>query len=457
MKWNGSGTIHGKLLTIGAVIVLLMVSIIRVESLVRERSGRNEQVHQEIAQTVGGSQSLSGPFLVVPRRDPSHREPVLVFLSPDELEIQGTAEVEHKHRGVYDVPVYAAQLRLRGKFSPALLIAGQSEESYIWEDARLVIGLTQPRGIRNAVSVKLNGGSDVPFEPGALAGAHALSGIHAKIPRAQLPLDRPLELELALDFSGSSDVMFVPTGKAYRVRLESPWEHPSFTGGYTPSSSPRKEGGFIATWHIPRLWQGSGQLFTGAIPKEAVESRESFGVSFFEPVNVYVMTDRAIKYELLFTVLTFALLFLFEIFCDLRLHGVHYLLIGGALMLFYFLLLSIAEQLSFAGGYLIATGMVVGLITGYARSVLRSGFRASLIGSSLAALYGYLYILLTAEDYSLLMGSLGLTTLLGAAMYLTRNVDWHAFSASRFTPEDDELSSEIESLGGEEQVVQPSS
>ena len=44
----------------------------------------------------------------------------------------------------------------------------------------------------------------------------------------------------------------------------------------------------------------------------------------------------------------------------------------------------------------------------------------------LAALYGLLYGLLSAEDYALLMGSLLVFGLLAGVMLLTRKLDWYA-------------------------------
>ncbi|HJX28670.1 MAG TPA: inner membrane CreD family protein, partial [Thermoanaerobaculia bacterium] len=39
---------------------------------------------------------------------------------------------------------------------------------------------------------------------------------------------------------------------------------------------------------------------------------------------------------------------------------------------------------------------------------------------------GYLYVLLQAEDYALLLGSLGLFLILALMMYVTRRIDWYA-------------------------------
>jgi inner membrane protein len=40
------------------------------------------------------------------------------------------------------------------------------------------------------------------------------------------------------------------------------------------------------------------------------------------------------------------------------------------------------------------------------------------------ALYGYLYVVLVNQDYSLLIGSFGLFGFLAIIMYFTRRIDW---------------------------------
>ena len=46
------------------------------------------------------------------------------------------------------------------------------------------------------------------------------------------------------------------------------------------------------------------------------------------------------------------------------------------------------------------------------------------IGAALAASYGLLYVILLAQDYALLFGSLLLFAILAALMLATRRLDW---------------------------------
>ena len=155
------------------------------------------------------------------------------------------------------------------------------------------------------------------------------------------------------------------------------------------------------------------------------------GVDFIEPVDLYVKSDRAIKYALLFIALTFAGFFLFEILKRLQVHPIQYGLVGLALALFYLLLLSLSEHIAFGIAYAISAVACVLLIGFYVCYVLQSLSRSVGFTLGLSCLYGLLYGLLSAEDYALLMGSLLLFAVLGAFMLLTRNVNWYAVGQGR--------------------------
>jgi inner membrane protein len=66
--------------------------------------------------------------------------------------------------------------------------------------------------------------------------------------------------------------------------------------------------------------------------------------------------------------------------------------------------------------------------------VLRSVRHGLSFSVGLAALYGLLYGLLSAEDYALLMGSLLLFGLLGVFMVLTRKLDWYGVGQKAVKP-----------------------
>jgi inner membrane protein len=123
--------------------------------------------------------------------------------------------------------------------------------------------------------------------------------------------------------------------------------------------------------------------------------------------------------------LVFAAFFIFEIVAGMRVHAVHYILIGAALCLFYMALLALGEVIAPSGAYLAAAGSSSLLITLYSAAVLRAWLRAGVIAGLLAAVHSVLFVVLRMEDFALLAGTGALFVALSAVMFFTRNVDWY--------------------------------
>ena len=147
-------------------------------------------------------------------------------------------------------------------------------------------------------------------------------------------------------------------------------------------------------------------------------------ISLIQPVDLYSQVNRATKYGFLFIGFTFLALLMFDVVVGVRVSAVEYLLMGAALILFFVLLLAFAEVIGFGPAYVLASAAIAGLNTAYGAAVLGSWRRASFIGGLLVGLYGLLYILLSLEAYSLLIGALLLFAALAGVMYLTRRIDW---------------------------------
>ena len=145
----------------------------------------------------------------------------------------------------------------------------------------------------------------------------------------------------------------------------------------------------------------------------------------------YRMVERSLKHSVLVLTLVFAAFFLFETLAGLKLHAVHYGLVGAALCLFYLALLALGEVLPPGQAYVGAAVASSGLIGGYSISVLRSYARAGTIAALLAAEHSVLYVVLRMEDYALLAGTASLFVVLAGIMFFTRNVDWFAQEAGK--------------------------
>ena len=147
-------------------------------------------------------------------------------------------------------------------------------------------------------------------------------------------------------------------------------------------------------------------------------------IGLVDPVDLYSQVDRAVKYGFLFIGFTFAAFLLFDVVGGAPVSPAEYLLTGAGLILFFVMLLAFAEVVGFALAYVIAAGAIIGLLTAYSAAVLGTWKRAGFIGGMLAGLYALLFVLLSMETYSLLIGSLLLFAALAGVMYATRSVEW---------------------------------
>ena len=425
-----------RLVTVAILVLLLLIPIGMIRGLVAERQERRASAIDEVSSKWGEMQQVVGPYLVVPytedieitengrtivRRVLRHA----IFLA-DSLTTKATLESETRSRGIYSVPVYRMELMTTGQFSrPDLFRYGIEAATIEWERVQLVLGISDTRAIQERTSVRWNG-AEVPMMPGSGTYAATRPGIHAVVGFASGV--STISFSLPLSVNGSQGVYFVPFGETSTVELKANHPHPSFQGNWLPTERNVGKASFDARWSIPFLgrsfpqaWSGEDKLNFGDIVEKS-----RFGVDLVNPVDHYSMAERSVKYAALFILLTFATLWLFEVRAAVRVHPIQFLMLGGALCLFYLLLLSISEHMPFLGAYAIASVAVIGMVVAYGLVVLGTVSRSLAIGSVVAALYGYLFVLLVNEDYALLIGSIGLFLILGVIMYATRNVDWYS-------------------------------
>lgn len=145
-----------------------------------------------------------------------------------------------------------------------------------------------------------------------------------------------------------------------------------------------------------------------------------------EKFEVYRMVDRSLKHGVLVLALVFTAFFLFETVIGLRLHLVHYGLVGAALCLFYLALLALGEVVTSGLAYGSAAVASSGLIVFYSAAVLKTWVRASLIAGLLAVVHSVLFAIMLQDDYALLAGTAALFVALATVMYFTRNIDWNS-------------------------------
>jgi inner membrane protein len=129
---------------------------------------------------------------------------------------------------------------------------------------------------------------------------------------------------------------------------------------------------------------------------------------------------------LLFLGLVFLTYFIFEVTTGKRVHPAQYVLVGTAQIIFYLLLLSIAEKIGFDFAYLLAAGGTVALLSVNAGWIFTSRSQGLRAFAVFTLLYTLIYMLLRLEDDALLIGAIASFAAVAAAMYFTRGIDWYS-------------------------------
>jgi inner membrane protein len=425
-----------RLLVMGFLMLVLLIPLTMVQSVVTERAGRRNEVAQEISASWGAAQTIAGPVLVVPYRwtktdDNGKRTEFISRASflPEALDVQGVADTEVRKRTLFKVVVYKARLKVSGRFArPEMAGLIRSGAEPLWNEATVNIGVSDPRGIARRLTLKWNG-QDIPFAPGITDASLFTTGLHAPAQFSPAGPGAAIPFAFDLDLNGTRDLRLVPGGNETSLQLSSQWPHPGFTGAPLPESRSVTEQGFSAAWRVPYFGRGFPQAWSDSVlDREKLKEQAdaaAFGVSFVQPVDVYQQAERAVKYAALFIVLTFVVFFLCEVMRSRLLHPVQYLFVGFAICVFYLLLLSISEHVGFDVAYAVAATATTVLIGSYSVFALGGAGQGVFLGVAVAALYGFLYLLLRLEDYALLAGSVGLFVMLAVLMLATRRVNWY--------------------------------
>ena len=425
-RFRSSVSFMFRMLMIGGVGIFLLILAVNVGSLISEREHRRNEAVCEVNQKWGNFQTLTGPVLTVPFKKPWKNEKGVTTFSIEYLHIlpeilQAEVELvpEVRYRGIYKAILYQSVIKLKGTFVlPQFEKHGVIPGNLLATEAYVTVGITDLRGIRNTVTLNWDH-AILPASPGVKSPEIAKAGFTV-FPAVDLSR-KEYAFSADLRLNGSGEFNITPVGKETAVIISSKWGSPSFTGSFLPEKREITADHFRAEWSVQQLNRNFPQSWVG---NAHTMEHSSFGVKLFLPVDQYQKITRAVKYAILFIVLTFMAFFLTEIFTKVAVHPVQYTLIGLAIILFYVILLSLSEHITFHISYVIASLGVILLVSAYAKSALKGRRPAAIIGGILAALYLFLYVTLQLEDYALLLGSIGLFVILAVVMYLTRRINW---------------------------------
>lgn len=509
---------------IGIIVTLsfiLAIGLVIIQSLVGERQSYAEQVIREISEQHVNPQEIITPFIILPTTivpaclaatpDDCARNYLInqpIFPSSTEATQQLAVSTDDYKRSIYSATSYKGNIEFNQQYNlgnsssnsnqtssntsnanagntnasasastestQASTSTEQPTQSYQqdysknedWQSARLVIPVSDLRGVIQLPTVTINGSTHQSQYPttSELAG---LSYIEVPLPQS-FDASSPLDIQVNLELSGLSKLRTIPLGDFFSSNMTSNWQTPNFIGQALPNNKSFDNKGFNASWQNQYLTVANNQQLNtclnngsgfcvinndlsavanndnlqAGVQNEIYATRQSdgnissdastqhlklngFGVSFAQPTDVYLQTERTLAYGLLLILVSFGTFFLFEVIKSFRIHPIQYLLVGSALLVFYVLLLPLAEQIPFWQAYTIAATACVGLIGWYAFYVLNSGKRAILFTLILGSLYASFYGILSTEDLNLLLGAIFCFVLLAAVMYLTRKIDWY--------------------------------
>jgi inner membrane protein len=310
---------------------------------------------------------------------------------------------------------------------PNLAELNIAPEDVAWDRAHFAVGISDVRAIREQSTLSI-GGNSFDFTPGTGNFSEGGAGIHSSVPAAAA--QSGFQFSFPLSLNGSLALQVTPFAELTTVHLTSNSPYPNFQGNWLPTERTITADGFDAVWRVSYLGRNYPQSWTSTTDVRKVIEASRFGVELTEPVDQYRMADRSVKYAGLFILLTFASIWLIEVLASVRVHPVQYLMVGAALCIFYLLELSLSEHVGFSAAYALACVSVIVMIGAYCRAIFHNGGKSGAVVAGVAALYSYLFVLLTNEDGALLVGSIGLFVILGLIMYLTRRVDWYGNGGS---------------------------
>ncbi|MBI9107411.1 MAG: cell envelope integrity protein CreD [Spirochaetales bacterium] len=428
--------------TLVGLTLIMLIPITMVVSLISERSYRAASVKEEISSSAGGILQFAGPVIKVPgkrsiekifinsegrKSSEFYEEEFTLWFTPEDLEIEIDLDTENKFRGIFYSPVFTGEISLSGRFNLGSIDEElEDNEKLHPENAELIIPFSNQKGIRGINKAEWNG-TEVTLHPGNRGLNLSSGGIYTEVPFSLAGNEaKPVtDFSFKIMIRGAGKVSILPLATSTSVDIRADWPAPSFGGFCLPDSHNITDERFSARWNCSSLSSGIPVKWND----QRVFDEYSLMSSYIETdfINVhdhYGQNERAAKYAILFILIPFITLFLFEHFFDRRIHIIQYILAGIANIIFYLLLLSLSEHISFNLSYLISSAAVTLMLCLYFYSVLRDS-RAAAIAPVMIFVYLFLFITLQSEDWALLIGASGVFVITGFIMFITRKIDFY--------------------------------
>lgn len=406
--------------------ILLQIPIFFIHTIVDDRGYSYNNMVEEIGNEWGRKQTIAGVFLTIPFDDSetyydnSGKEAKrkitknLVIL-PDDLKVKVYLKDEIRERGIYKTTVYNGDIILEGSFPS---IRNSVPANIFPYNIGIGLGITDTKSIMKVEEFIVEG-ENIELESGTGVTQQGINtGISGTI-RQNLNQKEKINFSVKLSLRGNEGINILPFGKNNHFEVSSSWKAPKFYG-ILPSAKVIDENGFKAEWEVSSFVRNYKQNFVDGF-YDITEGK--IGVDLYEGVTHYRQVMRAVKYSMLFILLSLFVVYIFEVTSKRFTHYVQYGVVGFSLTMFYLVLLSMSEYFSFNLAYIIATLMVVIPNSLYIKAVTKNSKYGVGMLVFLSGIYAVLYSILKMEQYALITGTLLLMLVLYVMMYITRNIE----------------------------------
>ena len=405
-----------KLCIIALISLLLLIPLVMVQSLIRDRLSTKETVEYEIANSTAKRQKIVGPIIFYEgseKQKPSDKETLHCLIS-NTLNYNSEIETETLHRSIYDVVVYNSKIKIDGTFKATDKLLNKK-----W--FYLHFSVSDLKGLQSIPEIKICDSiyaleldrEDVREKYNYNRnGAYLKYSTNTLIAKIKLPENivegQDLKYEMTLNIKGTKEQTFEPCSEITTLTIQSSYPHPSFIGDFLPTKRNVTDTGFSTEWSI--------------LGMNVASDSDGMGVAFVNPSDPYLQSERTSKYGFLIIALVFVAALLAEFISRKEITIVQYAIVGLSLVLFYSLLISFSEITGFGLAYLISAIMTSLALLFYFQRMLRNK-AAYFVGGFVGLMYIINYVIIQMETFSLLTGSLLLFIMLLVLMYFTSNMN----------------------------------
>ena len=408
--------------------VLLQIPMLFINRIIDDRDYSYNNMVEEIGNEWGRKQTIGGVFLIIPYSDKKIEydnsgkkiESSVVkdyIILPDKLNVKVNLKDEVRERGIYKTTVYNGDIILEGEF-PKLINVLPNNNIYPY-NIGIGIGITDTKSLMKVEEMKVEE-KDIKLESGTGIKQYPLNtGVSGRIYENILQKDK-IHFSIKFSLRGNGGIEILPFGRENHFEVKSTWKAPKFYG-ILPSTKVIDENGFKAEWEVSSFVRNYKQDFVDGYYSDITEGK--IGVDLYEGVTHYRQVMRAVKYSILFIMLSLFVVYIFEVTSKRFTHYVQYGVVGFSLTMFYLVLLSMSEYFSFNLAYIIAALMVVIPNSLYIKAVTKNSKYGLGMLAFLSGIYAVLYSILKMEQYALITGTILLMTVLYVMMYITRNIE----------------------------------